>query len=142
MKKIIDGRVYDTEKAQYLGADRADCGGSDFRYWTEELYLKRTGEYFLFGSGGPMSRYAWQIETSSWVGGTRIMPLTYDEAKLWAEEHLGADKYIELFGDPEPDDDSTEIMTISIPASAARRIRTEAQQTGTSISALIASKFG
>ena len=48
MKKVIRGRVYDTETAQEIGST---CGGgenrTDFHYWEETLYKKKTGEYFL-----------------------------------------------------------------------------------------------
>ena len=97
MKHIINGKVYDTEKAKYLGVD-SYSNPSDFHYWCEELYQKRTGEFFLYGKGGPMSRYAERIEQNGWSGGEQIIPLTYDKAREWAEEHLRVEYYEEIFG--------------------------------------------
>lgn len=102
MKKIIDNRVYDTDTAQQVGPaySPAGFGPSDFDRYEETLYRKRTGEYFLHGEGGPMTKYAEPCGQSSWTGGERIMPLTYDEAREWAEQHMDADAYIAAFGDP------------------------------------------
>ena len=144
MKKIIKNKAYDTETARRIatGCCRSSHPG-DYAYWTEELYQKKTGEFFLFGQGGPASRYAEPAGLREWSGGCRIMPLTYEEAREWAEKELDADEYIRIFGDPEADaDEGTEVMTISVPASVARRIRMEAQKSGATISGTIASKFG
>ena len=48
-----------------------------------------------------MSEYCEAVGNNSWTGGSKIMPLTVEEAKEWAEEHLNADTYIELFGEVE-----------------------------------------
>lgn len=141
MEVIIKGKRYNTDKATMIGEGSASCPRSDFAFFEEVLYKKRTGEYFIHGHGGPASKYAQLVDHNTWSGGSKIIPLTYAAAMEWAEEHLSAQDYIAEFGDPEPDDDTTEVMTISVPASVAARIRREAQLAGTSISGLIASKF-
>ena len=57
MKKIINGRKYDTDTASMVG-EWSDGYPSDFRYEAETLYRKRNGEYFILGEGNAMSRYA------------------------------------------------------------------------------------
>ena len=47
MKKIINGRLYDTGTAKEIGCYENGYGAGDFRYYYESLYRKRTGEYFL-----------------------------------------------------------------------------------------------
>ena len=47
MKKIINGKVYDTQKAECVG--KWNNGLAGFDWCEEELYRKRTGEFFLFG---------------------------------------------------------------------------------------------
>jgi hypothetical protein len=42
-----------------------------FRWVCEELYRKRTGEYFLYGEGGPMSKYSRQVEQNGWAEGEK-----------------------------------------------------------------------
>lgn len=97
MKRIINGRRYDTQTAKKVGeASYSNC--SDFHYWSEELYVKRTGEYFLYGVGGPMSKYSQQTGQNEWTGGKEIIPLSLNEAKMWVEKYLDADEYEKIFG--------------------------------------------
>lgn len=98
MKKIINQKRYDTDTAKEMGYDCYNGSRSDFQWWQETLYRKQTGEFFLHGEGGAMSRYAEAVGNSSWCGGERIMPLTVEEAQKWAEKHLTADEYESIFG--------------------------------------------
>jgi len=97
MKKIINGKRYDTETAQLIGS-ASYSNRSDFRFWSEELYRKKTGEFFLYGEGGPASKYGRKIEQNTWAGGEQIIPLTLKEAQEWAEKYLDADEYEAVFG--------------------------------------------
>lgn len=97
MKKIISGRLYDTDTAKSLGSYWNGCGAGDFNYLCEELYQKKTGEYFLCGTGGALSKYRKYVANGS-VGSTEIIPYTEEEARAWAEKYLEADEYIQLFG--------------------------------------------
>lgn len=98
MKKIINGRKYDTETAIEIDSFDDKLGSSNFRHIEETLYRKKTGEFFLYGSGGPASKYRVTIGTNWWSGGESIVPLTDDEAKEWAEQHMSAEAYESLFG--------------------------------------------
>lgn len=100
MKKIINGKLYNTETAKKLAEFSNDCICSDFRYFEESLYRKRTGEYFLYGFGGPLTSYAKKLE-NGYRSGCAIRPLTEAEACEWAEDHISADAYINIFGDIE-----------------------------------------
>lgn len=55
MKKIINGKKYDTNMATKVADYWNGYGASDFNYVSEELYLKNTGEYFLACKGGPLT---------------------------------------------------------------------------------------
>ena len=66
MKKIINGKLYDTDTAKEMGTGCASCSPRDFHYYSETLYRKRTGEYFLYGEGGPASRYAERVDNNMW----------------------------------------------------------------------------
>ncbi len=136
MKQIINNKKYDTETAREVGSN-SYSQPRDFNWWSETLYCKRTGEYFLYGEGGPRSRYAEHVEQNCWRGGDKIIPLTYEEARKWAEENLNTDEYEEEFGDV-AEDDSTETLTISMPAELIARVRREAQKSGISVSKFIA----
>lgn len=95
MKKIRNGKLYDTDTAQLIDSYQY-LGEGDTRYVYEELYRKKTGEYFLYGEGGPASCWACN-EGYGYCAGEGIRPLTDEEARVWAEEHMDADDYLEYF---------------------------------------------
>ena len=134
MKKIINGKLYDTDTARMLGLDG---GGDGFNSWHEELYQKRTGEFFLYGEGGAATKYAKAISDNSWSGGKKIIPLSLTAAREWAEAHLDADEYGVIFGMP---DEGTEPVTLNVQIDAAlmARIREKAAGDGASLTATVA----
>lgn len=140
MKKIIGGKIYDTETAKEIGSRYHGEGQRDFRHYSETLYRKRTGEYFLYGEGGPMSRYAESCGQNQWSGGEKISPVDYKAAMEWAEENMDADDYQQEFG-PVSESGERTVLSISVDAAVADRIRKEAAEAGVSVSALIAGKF-
>ena len=68
MKKIINGRLYDTDTAILIGYWDNGYGAGDFHKCYEELYRKKNGEFFLYGSGGAMTVYADPC-AGGWSGG-------------------------------------------------------------------------
>ena len=99
MKQIINGKKYDTDTAKFLLSRSNNCTG--FSYCYEELYQKRTGEFFLYGEGGPMTKYARSCGDNSWSGGREITPLTEAKAKKFVETYGDADDYENIFGEVE-----------------------------------------
>lgn len=134
MKRIISGKSYDTSTARKVYEWSSTLGRSDFGYCEEELYCKKTGEYFLHGKGGPASKYAQAVGHSSWTGGERIMPLTYAEAQEWAERHMGED-YVAEFG--EPDEGDVHHIHAVVSEAAWRALSRAAQDGRTSVGAVI-----
>ena len=135
MKKIIDGKLYNTQTAKLLGEDSYSHPG-DLAHWSEELYQKRTGEFFLYGWGGPMSRYAQTTGQNEWSSGEQIQPLTAENARQWAEQHLGADEYESIFGEI-AEDDSKKNVTLSIAQDAIELLARMAAETGKTRSELV-----
>ena len=133
MKKIIGGKVYDTKTAKEMGTYANYGSWRDFNHLEETLYRKKTGEFFLYGEGGPATRYAEPEGQNSWSGGSRIMPMTYDEAKEWAEKHLDADEYEEIFGTIEESDDKIQVA-IYVNSAKWEAAKREAQKRGVGIS--------
>lgn len=84
MKCIINGKKYDTDTAR-LVCVAENRGVNEFRHERESLYRKRTGEYFIYGEGGPLSQYARSGYGGGWTSGESIRPLTAEEARKWAE---------------------------------------------------------
>lgn len=135
MNKIINGRMYDTKTAREIGSD---SWGSrrDHQYWSETLYKKRTGEFFLHGVGGPASRYAERIEQNMWSGGEQLIPLSYGKAREWAEEHLTGDEYEEIFGEVSEDAEDVQ-LSFRVSAATDAKLRRIAGEQGISITAAL-----
>lgn len=100
MNQIINGKKYDTETAEYVAKDESSLGRGDFSYYYEELYRKKTGEFFLYGEGNAASNYS-QACQGGYTGGAKIIPLTLEEAKKWCERVLTTESYEEVFGEVE-----------------------------------------
>lgn len=94
MRRIIDNKLYDTDKAT-LVAEHCEGYNSDFYYICEALYIEKTGEWFLHGEGGRRTRYR-----DAGEGGV-IEPFAEDEAKDWLADKNFIDEYIRYFGEPE-----------------------------------------
>ncbi len=125
MKKVINGKLYDTDTAKFLGDFDNGKFTNDFSYLYEGLYQKRTGEHFLHCVGGELTTYH----------GSLIKPLTYEEAKKWAEEHLTGDEYVAIFGEPGEDDNAR--LSLHLSAAAVARLKREAAIRGWTISAVV-----
>ena len=95
MKKIINGRQYNTDTAKFI--DGVYSGIGSFEEYKADLYKKKTGEYFLYESGGPMSRMAVNVSYNEVTGSESITPLTVSEVKKWLEDNNLAEAYEKLF---------------------------------------------
>ena len=92
MKRVINGKVYNTATARKLG--EAHYGyADDFSHWNERLYRSPKGAYFLHGEGGAASHWAERIDQNSTGGGEGIRLLSEGEAQRWAERYLSPEEY-------------------------------------------------
>ena len=137
MKRIIDGRKYDTETATEVHG-WSDKAPRDFDYVEETLYRKRTGEYFLHCYGGPMTRYAErEAYGSGYTYGATIIPMTYDEARSWAEGHMSVDEYEAEFGEVLESDGEDVVLSVRVSAATRERLRRMAAESGRSQGAVL-----
>lgn len=128
MKKIINGKKYNTETAQKMGGRDNGYAVNDFNYMIETLYRKKTGEFFLHGEGGGLSRYASAYgDSMGW--GEQIIPLTEKEAEEWAEDRLKVDEYEAIFGEVK-EDYSDKSVNLTIMASSHEILRRLQNKTG------------
>lgn len=133
MKKIIQGVLCDTSTAKHLGS-ASYLGSRDFAHWSEKLYRTKSGKYFLYGEGGPSSRYAVTIGQNEWSGGEKIQLLSRETAMKWAEEYLDGDEYIAAFGDPE---ETEQAMSVILPIKTRERLEALKRETGMTFSEII-----
>ena len=99
MKTQINRKTYDTENAKALAIySNNQPFGSLFRF-SEVLYIKQDGEYFLHGKGEAMTHYAKKYKNRSNASGEAIIPMTEDQAKAWAKRFCARVVYREIFGE-------------------------------------------
>ena len=86
MKKIINGKLYDTDTAINLAEYNSPFPEGHEDFCVEILYRKTNGEYYLYEK--------YNMES--------IKPINEDKAKKWFEKRIdNADNFIEIFGQVE-----------------------------------------
>jgi hypothetical protein len=134
MKKVVQGKQLNTETAKLIG-EHSHLLPGDLDYFSESLYRTKSGNYFIYGEGGPRSQYARQSGQNNWSGGYAFELLSREQAARWAEEHLTADEYVAEFG--EPDEDETNAITVRISAAARAKLEAERGKTGETLSTIV-----
>ncbi|WEB71693.1 hypothetical protein [Aerococcus christensenii] len=138
MKKIIGGKRYDTDTATEIATLTSGYPVNDFNYWEETLYLKKTGEFFIYGCGGPASRYSVENGLNSWSGGEAIKPISVEEAKAWGEEAMDADEWENVFG--KIDEDTTNVaFSLLIPEDVYNALKATAEKENRSMKEIVVS---
>jgi len=84
MKKVIDGKMYNTDTATAICKLSCTCHRGDFGYHATTLYRSPKGQYFLAGTGGPMSMWAERACGGGYSGGSGIKVIDADEAQTIA----------------------------------------------------------
>lgn len=127
MKKIIGNKVFDTDTAQLIKRADHDNITSGEGKCKQSLYRKRTGDYFLYVSGARTDTFHnLHLDAQTHDRERHIYPLTYEQAKLWAEKEMTADEWLEVF---EPvEDDSLCALNLTLSASAVSKFRLAAQR--------------
>ena len=90
MRQFIDGTTYDTSAASLVAIYSNGLPPSDIERCEEVLYRKATGEYFLHGVGGALTRWHDLEPGGGCLGGEGIAPLTEAEACDWVDSHARA----------------------------------------------------
>jgi len=98
MRKVIEKKVYDTDTALMIAEDWNGLGDNDFRSLNEELYKTKKGNYFLYGSGGPLTKYG-KSSGNQTFGSSEIIPMSKKEAYQWLEQHGETEAIEEFFYD-------------------------------------------
>ena len=126
MKKIINSKKYDTEKAKKIGTYWYLEPGN-INHISETLYRKRTGEFFLHCYGGANTKYAVCVMSNEWTGGETILPISYENAKTFASQKLPAEEYESIFGE---NDESEIIKSIRLSKSTSSKLDDIKARTG------------
>ena len=139
MRKIINGRTYNTETSKEIGSWDNGIYGNDFRNCSEDLYKNTKGAYFLVGEGGPMSKYAVSHGNQT-SGNKELIPMTAAEAQEWAEGHLTVEEFEEEFGEQEEagsDLTTRERVNLTLDSGIMANLRKLAAKTGVPMSTMV-----
>ncbi len=98
MKRIIEGKRYDTETADLVADWWNKQGCNDFGYCAEDLYRTKKGVFFLYGRGGALSKYAVSVGDNGMGGSSEIIPMSEREARQWMEDHDCTEELEKFFG--------------------------------------------
>ena len=135
MRKVIDGHRYDTDTARLVGSWESGEDAGDLHYVSETLYRTKAGLYFVHGEGGARSRYAEQVEQNAWGSGSKIVALSPEAAREWAEEHLTGEEYEAEWGTP--DEGEGRVMSVRVPEATYQAIRRNATDLGRTMGEVI-----
>ena len=98
MKRIIDGKTYNTDTATMICDTSNEYNRSDFKYEDSDLFVTKKGAYFIAGSGGGLSRFARRV-SDGWADGDGIIPISREDALAECEKHGSTDDIEQFFGD-------------------------------------------
>lgn len=139
MKKIIGGKRYDTDTATEIAVWEPYYNYRDFNYIKEVLYRKKTGEYFLHGEGGPLTKYRESVgDSNTWGYGEKIIPLSIEMAKKWAEKVMNADEYEKEFEIAEEDNI---LFSVLLPETLYAELKAEAEEKGVSMKEIVVDRL-
>ena len=87
MRKVVKGKVVDTEKMVKLAEVRFGSV-NDYNYvWESLFYDPESKLLYLYGRGGAASRHAEPVGINQWSEGEKLMKITKGLALLWLEEN-------------------------------------------------------
>ena len=87
MKKVIDGKSYDTCTAVHVcNLNSPTDNRSDFNWHKTGLYSTQKGSFFVSGEGGPRSMWAKSVGQNSWSWGKGLRSVNEKEARDFMED--------------------------------------------------------
>ncbi|MDO9491268.1 hypothetical protein [Acetobacterium sp.] len=129
MNKVIKNKLYNTQSATQLADWDNGYPRMDPLYVKENLYIKKTGEYFIHAYGGAATQYAEQSGNNQFTAGEILLPITFEEAENWAKEKLQVEVYDKIFGINPGTENKEEVgIYLKIPAVLDKRMRFKLQR--------------
>jgi hypothetical protein len=99
MKRIINGKTYNTDTATHICDTSNGLPNGDFQAENSDLYVTKNRAYFVAGSGGASTRFSRKTGQNEWGGGAGIIPLGRYEALAECERHGIPEEIEEFFAD-------------------------------------------
>ena len=86
MKRVIEGKVYNTETATKVAEYWNQLGRGDFNAIEEDLYVTKKGNWFMYYYGGANTGYS--ISTGGYASsGEGLKALSDNEAFEWLQKN-------------------------------------------------------
>jgi len=99
MKKVIGGKLYDTETAELVHKWDNGRYANDFRYRSKSLFRTKKGHWFLYHVGGPMTDMGQSCGSNNVCGSSDIEPISPEDALRFLESHDGAEVALKYFAE-------------------------------------------
>lgn len=99
MKKIIDGKRYDTTTATLVHDWDNGQWDSDFHFRSKALYRTPRGNWFIMHTGGAMTDMARSVGSNSYGGSSDIEPVSATDAFRFLVSHGGVEAAERYFPD-------------------------------------------
>ena len=141
MGKRADKKFYDIEKSTPLVTVQrtfgAVYGENPDEDWTETLYRRQTGDFFVYGEGGKESPFSVYENGENKAGnGYEIWAESnYNKARSWVQTNC-PEKKDEIFTMQEPDTKRV-IVTMALSPRARENLKRKAAEEGMSVSEFI-----
>ena len=111
MKKVISGRLYNTETARLTGYWESAGSTSDFSHTRGRAVSQAHRGIFSVWQRRPHEQILPQLREQRVVRRRGYHPSYLGSGRKWAEDHLDVEEYEELFGET-CEDDGTEILSL------------------------------
>lgn len=98
MRKIIDRKLYDTEKSDEIASWTNGLGLSDFAYQAWTIYRTKKNAFFILHEGGPKTAYARAVGNTREYG-EYIETIDDDKLLEFLRNYDQVDTIMELFPD-------------------------------------------
>lgn len=86
MKRVIDRKMYDTDRAEQIAQYAPNTHRGDDYHCLETLFKAPTGEYFLHCEGYAVTEYVHSYAGEGRIAGEELIRLDAEAALDWCEE--------------------------------------------------------
>lgn len=99
MQRVIDRKLYDTDRAEQIAKHAPNTDRGDYHYLIETLYKTLERGYFLHCEGGAATEYAKPCDGGGRTDGEELNLLNEEAALDWCEERtIDGEVIVDEFG--------------------------------------------
>ncbi len=122
MVSIIRGKRYSTATASRIGTAAEPVPSDNPGWWQSTLFKTVNGAFFLLNEGNHLSPFAAEVN-GHLEPGAKIVPLSDDEARGWAEDQSTSGRSPPLWASSTPDALGAGLPPAPEPSNLRRLIR-------------------